>query len=117
MRIIEEGNIINEMYKNPQKYDYEESTECWICENNIFGDDNNSQVRDHCHLTGKYLGAAHSFCHLRLSLKPNKTIIPVVFPNNLRGYDSHLIMQAMSRVKGNLKCIPNNIYRAKAIIR
>ena len=30
---------------------------CWICEKLI--DDDNEKVRDHCHVTGKFRGAAH----------------------------------------------------------
>jgi hypothetical protein len=32
----------------------------------------------------------------------------VVF-HNLRGYDSHLIMQAISQEQGQVTCIPNNM--------
>ena len=28
--------------------------------------------------------------------------------HNLRGYDSHLLMQAISKVEGRVSCIPNN---------
>ena len=35
-------------------------------------------------------------------------VIPVFF-HNLRGYDSHLIMQAISEVDGEITCIPNNM--------
>ena len=38
---------------------------------------------------------------------PKTTTIPVVF-HNLRGYDSHLLMQAISKVEGEISCIPNN---------
>ena len=41
-------------------------------------------------------------------MKPDKTIIPVIF-HNLRGYDSHLIMQAISETKEKLDCIANNM--------
>lgn len=34
--------------------------------------------------------------------------IPVVF-HNLKGYDGHLLMQAMSRGNGEIKYIPNNM--------
>ena len=64
-------------------------------------------VCDHCHITGKYRGAAHDACNRKLRLSPKTTAIPVVF-HNLRGYDSHLLMQVMSRVKGRVSCIPNN---------
>ena len=78
---------------------------CHICEKPFAcaGD----SVRDHCHITGKYRGAAHATCNLKLRLDPKTTVIPVVF-HNLRGYDSHLLMQAISRVEGRISCIPNN---------
>ena len=64
-------------------------------------------VRDHCHITGRYRGAAHNACNLKLRLNPKTIATPVVF-HNLRGYDSHLLMQAISRVEGKVSCIPNN---------
>ena len=64
-------------------------------------------VRDHCHITGEYRGAAHNACNLKLRLNPKTTSIPVVF-HNLRDYDSHLLMQAISKVEGRVSCIPNN---------
>ena len=64
-------------------------------------------VRDHCHITGEYRGAAHNACNLKLRLNPKTTSIPVVF-HNLRGYDSHMLMQAISKVEGRVSCFPNN---------
>ena len=64
---------------------------CHLCDKPLEGD----SVRDHCHITGKYRGAAHNACNLKLRLNPFTTTIPVVF-HNLRGYDSHLLMQAIS---------------------
>ena len=78
---------------------------CHICEKPFVG--TTDSVRDHCHITGKYRGAAHNACNLKLRLNPKTTAIPVVF-HNLRGYDSHLLMQAISRVQGRISCIPNN---------
>ena len=49
-------------------------------------------VRDHCHITGKFRGSAHQECNLKLRIKPENLKIPVIF-HNLRGYDSHFIMQ------------------------
>ena len=68
---------------------------------------NNPKVRDHCHFTGEYRGAAHKFCNLKLKIKLGKTKIPVIF-HNLKGYDSHLIMQKIHTANGNITCIPNN---------
>ena len=87
---------------------YKESNTCCFCKNKFFGDDKNRKVRNHDHLTGKYRGAAHSYCNLRARLEPYKTIIPVFF-HNLRGYDSHLIMQVISGMKEKLQCIANNM--------
>jgi len=64
-------------------------------------------VKDHCHITRKYRGAGHNACNLKLCLKPKTTPIPVVF-HNLKGYDGHLLMQAMARVQGEISGIPNN---------
>ena len=80
------------------------ATTCHVCEKPLEGD----SVRDHCHITGRYRGAAHNVCNLKLRLSPKTTTIPVVF-HNLWGYDSHLLMQAISKVEGNIPCIPNNI--------
>lgn len=51
------------------------------------------KVRDHCHITGKYRGAAHMTCNLKYR---NKSFIPVIF-HNLKGYDSHLILQKIGK--------------------
>ena len=36
---------------------FQESSNCWICKKPI--DDDDGKVRDHCHVTGKFRGAAH----------------------------------------------------------
>ena len=64
-------------------------------------------VRDHDHLTGRYRDAAHNDCNFKLKLNAKTTPIPVFF-HNLKGYDGHLLMQAMARVQGEIKCIPTN---------
>ena len=44
----------------------------------FFKDINYQKVRDYCHFTGKYRGAARSICNLKFNV-PNE--IPVVFHN------------------------------------
>ena len=56
----------------------------------------NRRVRDHCHITGKYRGSAHNDCNLKLRLNPKYIKIPVIF-HNLKGYDSHFIMQKIGK--------------------
>ena len=58
-------------------------------------------------MTGKYRGAAHNECNFKLKLNPKTAPIPVFF-HNLKGYDGLLLMQAMARVRGEIKCIPTN---------
>ena len=83
-----------------EREEFDMATECWICHGELGGD----RVRDHCHLTGKYIGAAHNTCNLQYR-KPK--FIPVVF-HNLSGYDSHLFIKNLGVTEGNINCIPNN---------
>ena len=55
------------------------------------------------HFTGKYRGVAHNSCNLNCR-KP--MILPVIF-HNLQGYDAHLFIKQLARIKGELSCIPS----------
>jgi len=61
-------------------------------------------VKDHCHITGRYRGAAHNECNKKLRINPKTDKIPVVF-HNPRGYDAHHLMQGMSQQQKEVKCI------------
>ena len=65
-------------------------------------------VRDHCHITSKYRGAAHNACNLKLRIYPKSVVIPVI-AHNLKNYDAHHIMREIGKVTAGLKCIPNNM--------
>ena len=80
---------------------FNQASICWICGKllNIKG-----RVRDHCHYTGRYRGAAHNICNLKYS-KPNNIS---VFFHNLTGYDSHLFIKKLGVTAGAIDCIPNN---------
>lgn len=73
---------------------------CHICKKKLFLD----KVRDHCHLTGQYRGAAHQYCNLRFS---TPKLIPVFF-HNLSGYDCHLFIKELGKCSGSVKVIPKN---------
>ena len=84
--------------KNQEDIDhFNSATTCHICEEELDGD----KIWDHCHITGKYRGAAHNKCNLNYQIPE---FFPVLF-HNLSGYDSHLFIKKLG---GKLKCIPNN---------
>ena len=71
------------------------------------------KVRDHCHISGKFRGAAHFSCNANFNISKK---VPVVF-QNLKGYDCHLIMRGLS----NSSCvaidvIPYGLEKYMAII-
>ena len=74
---------------------FQKAEECHICDRKYT--DKDIRVRDHCHITGKYRGSAHQECNLKLKIEPEKIKIPVIF-HNLRGYDSHFIMQQIGEI-------------------
>ena len=106
---------------------FQKTEECHICDRKYT--DKDVRVRDHCHITGKYRGSAHQECNLKLKIEPEKIKIPVIF-HNLRGYDSHFIMQQIGEIvkkhtyknkKGeekqmNINAIPNNMEKYMAFM-
>ena len=62
-------------------------------------------MRDHCHITGKYRGSAYIDCNINLKLNQK---IPIVF-QNLKNYDSHLIMQELRKFNLKISVIPNGL--------
>ena len=87
---------------------FQKSNNCWICKKLI--DNDEEKVRDHCHVTGKFRGAAHESCNLNLKLTKN---VPVIF-HNLRGYDSHLIFNELDKFDVKVKVIPNGLEKYMA---
>ena len=63
------------------------------------------KVRDHCHYTGAYRGAAHFGCNLRYKI-PN--YISVVL-HNLAGYDAHLFIRELAKYTTDIGVIAKNI--------
>ena len=125
--------IVKQQFNKPLKMTKEDedkfkiADECHICNNKYTDED--IRVRDHCHITGKYRGSAHQECNLKLRVNPEEVKIPVIF-HNLRGYDSHFIMQEIGAIvkdyeytnnKGqkcqmNINAIPNNMEKYMAFM-
>ena len=96
---------------NEEKESHEKQI-CHICEKEFCTDKENKiefklkqKVRDHCHYTWKYRGAAHSICILRYKITKE---IPVVFHNGST-YDYHFIIKQLAReFKGKFDCVGEN---------
>jgi hypothetical protein len=72
---------------------FQESTVCWICEKPLTPEDEtNATVRDHCHYSGQFLGAAHSLCNI---VRRQKSHIPL-FAHNMSKYDSHFVLKNLT---------------------
>ena len=78
---------------------FDAAVKCHICSKELGID----KVRDHCHFTGEYRGAAHNKCNLKCK-KPK--VLPVIF-HNLQGYDAHLFIKQLAKLEGKLDCIPS----------
>ncbi|XP_022777982.1 uncharacterized protein LOC111319486 [Stylophora pistillata] len=87
---------------------FKNATRCWIFKEPFDDeddeDDRYKKVRDHCHYTGKFRGAAYNSCNLRFR-RPKFT--PVIF-HNLANYDAHLFVRNFGVSEGKIDCIPNN---------
>ena len=86
---------------------YEMQKVCYICKKE-FSTDNDKKhhiVRDHCHYTKKFRGAAHSICNLRYKTPKE---IPVVFHNGST-YDYHFIIKQLAKeFEGQFECLGEN---------
>ena len=74
------------------KREYAAAESCHICLK-PFSDPENRKVRDHCHYTGLYRGAAHNNCNLKYRIPD---FVPIAF-HNLSGYDAHLFIKELGK--------------------
>ena len=82
---------------------FQKSNNCWICKKFISNDED--KVRDHCHVTGKFRGAAHESCNLNFQLTKKVAVIL----HNLRSYDSHLVFNELDKFDVKINVIPNGL--------
>lgn len=119
--LVEKLKANEPIIMTPEDELYHKSTNvCWICETEISEDQ--TKVRDHCHITGKYRGPAHNECNMHLyhnkfydkktgksefSKTPRKPRIPVI-AHNAHGYDSHFIIREAGKFSQNIEILPSN---------
>ncbi len=117
--LIEDLKPIYEILKTPkpmvmsdqEKDQYAKTKNCYACETQFGTERKNERTkkkekvvkcRDHCHITGKYRGAACDKCNLRMRVP---MFVPVLF-HNLEDYDAHLFVKSLGLEEGEIKCIP-----------
>lgn len=76
---------------------FNNSNNCHICEKEF--DNKQKKVKDHDHLTGKFLGAAHNNCNL---VRKEKQFFPV-FCHNSKNYDLHFILNEIGKNPSRFK--------------
>ena len=77
---------------NKEIKSYEKQKVCYLYDKNKKSEyDLYHKVRDHCHYTGKFRGAAHNICNLRYNVPKN---IPIVFHNG-SACDSHCVIKKL----------------------
>ena len=85
-----------------QLKEYKQATKCHICFKTF--SEKKRRVRDHCHNSGLYQGAANSSCNLQYKMPNYK---PVVF-HNLAGYDAHLFIRELAKHVTGMGVIAKN---------
>ena len=102
MKREEEGDVWDRWIARNQE-------ECLFCGEPLMRKNFRDAVRDHCHITGRYRGAAHSDCNKKLRISPKTDKIPVIF-HNLEGYDAHHLFQGVYSTNREVtNCIAKNM--------
>ena len=96
---------------------FDKSINCHICGGEFGRDEDKDKVkvRDHCHLSGKFRGAAHNKCNLNYRIPK---FIPIFF-HNMSNYDAHLFIKRLvkpdeinntpdTKTYENINCIAKN---------
>ena len=90
---------------------YDEQEIFYICKGKFCMDEddenctNRKKAKDHCHYTGKFRGAVHSFCNLKHETPKE---IPIIFHNGST-YDYHFIIKRLAKeFKGYFYCLGKN---------
>ena len=82
MKIINFKKKKKKLLTKKQQELYEDAQICYVCKekfkNKYLKDKNYRKVRDHCHYTVDYIGAAQSICNSKYSVPKQ---IPIIFHN------------------------------------
>ena len=91
---------------------YKKQKVCYICKKEFNTDKNDKnafklyhKVRNHCHYTRKYRGAAHNICNLRYKTPKG---ISVVFHNGFTPGYHFIIIELAKNFDGESECLGEN---------
>ena len=87
---------------------YNNSQICWICREDL----NTDKGKGHCHITGKFIGAAHNQFILKLKI-PKK--LPIIF-HNLERCDGHISFKELNNFNATKDVISKTIEKYMSII-
>ena len=93
-------------YTEAEQNIFRTSHVCYLCKKKFnYKYPGYNKVRDHCHYTNKFLGAAHSKCNWKRTVKYE---IPV-YIHNFKNYDSQFVLQGLKYVSNQaITGIPYN---------
>ena len=83
--------------------DFKDFDKCWICDINYVK--GNVEVRDYCHITGRYRCSLYIDCNMNVKLNHEISIAL----RNLKSYDSHLITQELIKFNFKVNVAPNEL--------
>ena len=126
-KYVNKGFVKELLMTAQNRDDYDKEKKCNICLQEYTKD--SKKVRYHNIVTGEYIGSAHEECREKMKIKPENFKIPVIF-HNLKGYDSHFIMQEIGKIANkhayfdksgkktplSINCIPNNMEKYMAFM-
>ena len=102
---ITQKNKQNILWKNDEKENHKKNKSCNNCKCKY--DDKNYKVAHHDHINGNFIDSYCNSCNLKFQYKK---FLPV-YIHNLKGYDSHLFINALynyGSIDKKFSCIPNN---------
>ena len=109
---LTQQNKIKTDYTREENLAFEAAVRCCLCQgyfsNRASG---KSKVRDHCHYTGQFIGAAHHDCNWRRTVARQ---IPI-FIHNFRNYDSQFILQGLKYSQSRIQGLPYNMEKFRTV--
>ena len=107
-KVVKKNFYKNLFITEEEEEQYQSRNTCWICKKLIDHDD--EKFRDRYQVTGRFRGATRWSCNINLQLNKN---VPAIF-HNLRGYNSHLIFNELSKFDEKIEVISNRLEKYMA---